>query len=157
MDIVQIILDIAILVGFFLGSLWIKNYLHSYMNKKDENLATKEDIQEITRLTEEVRYEFTRGFEEFSKDKEFKYRYYYDQLRELYSKLYSIIAQSEYTRRFFKLYDGTDLTFEEVPFVEIHKAYTKQTTRFGKDAGITKSETEIRDGITEFCKKHCVN
>jgi hypothetical protein len=148
-DIVQIILEVLVL---FLGGLWIKNFFPAYMGKKGENLATKEDIQTITRLTENVQDEFKRSFEEFSKDKEFKYKYYYDQFRELYTKLYSIIAQSEYTRRFFKLYNGTDLTFEKVPFVEIHKTHKEETIQFGKDVGVTRTETEIKDGITNFCK-----
>lgn len=42
---------------FILG-IFIKNYLPSYMDKKGENLATKKDIAEITRRTEEVQQEF---------------------------------------------------------------------------------------------------
>lgn len=153
MDTVQIIFDIAILLVIFLGGLWLKHFLPSYMNKKGENLATKEDIQVITKLTEEVQDEFKRGFEEFTKEKAFKYEYYYTQFRELYAMLYAVIAQSEYTRRFFKLFNGTDLAFEEVPFVEIHKAHNEQTIRLGENAGMSFSEKEVKDDITYFCKK----
>ena len=37
------------IVLIFLVGLFTKNYLSSYMDKKGENLATKEDIEEITR------------------------------------------------------------------------------------------------------------
>jgi hypothetical protein len=44
MEIVNFILNIAVIVLIFLVGLFIKNYLPSYMDKKGENLATKEDI-----------------------------------------------------------------------------------------------------------------
>ena len=41
------------------GVLWFLNsYLKPYLAKKSENLATKQDIGEITKLTEEVKIEF---------------------------------------------------------------------------------------------------
>lgn len=43
------------------------------MDEKGKNLATKEDIEEITRKTEEVQQEFREGFELFSNDVKFKY------------------------------------------------------------------------------------
>ena len=43
------------------------------MEKKGENLATKEDVKEITRRTEEVQQEFRQEMARFSKDLEFKY------------------------------------------------------------------------------------
>jgi hypothetical protein len=97
MEWIQIVIN-AVLV--FLLGLFIKNYFPSYMDEKGKNLATKEDIQEITRKTEEVQKEFKEGFERFSSDLQFKYNFYFKQYSELYSKLYSIIIQSEYVRRF---------------------------------------------------------
>lgn len=41
-----------------------KSYFFGYLAKKAENLATKEDIQKITRLQEEVRIEFEHLLEE---------------------------------------------------------------------------------------------
>ena len=38
------------------------------MDEKGKNLATKEDIEEIARKTEEVQQEFREGFELFSND-----------------------------------------------------------------------------------------
>jgi len=45
---------LAILVGFL-----VKAYLPSYVREKGKNLATKEDIAEITRLVERVRAEIS--------------------------------------------------------------------------------------------------
>ena len=65
MEIVNLILNIAVIVLIFLVGLFTKNYLPSYMDKKGENLATKEDIPDITRKTEEVQREFKEEFEHF--------------------------------------------------------------------------------------------
>ena len=46
------------------------------MDKKGENIATKEDIEEITRKTEEVQREFKEEFEAFSSDMKFKYDFF---------------------------------------------------------------------------------
>ena len=59
--------------------LLIKNLLPSYFNKKGENLATKEDIAEITKLQEEVQAQFHKELEEYSSDVHFKYDFYYRQ------------------------------------------------------------------------------
>jgi hypothetical protein len=47
----------------FIGGLFVKNYLPTYMNEKGKNLATKEDIADITRKTEEVKSEFLSKIE----------------------------------------------------------------------------------------------
>jgi len=140
-------------VAVFLLGLFIKHYLPGYMAKKSENLATKEDIAEITRRTEEVQEEFRKDLEKFSSDIHFKYNFYCMQYTTLYTKLYSIICQSEYTRRSFKLLNGADLTVEEVPFVEFHKGRTHDVIKFGKEQGFTHTEKTIKDAITQFCKK----
>ena len=54
MDLVIIALEVLGIISVFLLGLFTKNYLPSYMEKKGENLATKEDVKEITRKTEEV-------------------------------------------------------------------------------------------------------
>lgn len=140
-------------VAVILLGLFIKHYLPGYMAKKGENLATKEDVTEITRRTEEVQEEFRKDLEKFSSDIHFKYDFYYRQYTILYTKLYSIICQSEYTRRFFKLLNGTDFTVEEVPFVEIHKGRTHDIIKFGKEQSFTHTEETLKDAITQFCKK----
>lgn len=81
MEWIILILQILLGVGMFLGGLYIKNYLPSYINEK--NLATKEDIADITKKTEEVQREFKEGIELFTNDVRFKYDFYYKQYAEL--------------------------------------------------------------------------
>jgi hypothetical protein len=45
---------LLLIIGFLLG-LFVKDYLPSYMRKKAENLATKEDIHEITKIQEDIK------------------------------------------------------------------------------------------------------
>ena len=73
----DILLDILIIAIIFIGGLFTKHYLPTYMDKKGENLATKEDVEEITKLTEQVQKEFNEAFELFSSDVKFKYEYNY--------------------------------------------------------------------------------
>ena len=77
-----IYIAVEIILVFLLG-LFIKNFLPSYMEEKGKNLATKEDIEAITRKTEEVQKEFKEGFELFSSDVRFKYDFYFKQYSEL--------------------------------------------------------------------------
>ncbi len=52
--------------------------------------------------------------------KEFKRKHNYEQLKELYLELYSIVVQSEYLRYFIKNYSSKeDLPFNDFPFLEI--------------------------------------
>lgn len=110
---------LVIVLGFFSLGLFVKNFFPSYMDEKGKNLATKEDIEEITRKTEEVQQEFKEKIELFSSDVRFKYDYYYKQYSELYSNLYSFVVQSEYVRKFIELTTNEFHTFEDVPFFEI--------------------------------------
>jgi hypothetical protein len=50
-------------------------FFKKYFEKKAENLATKEDIQEITRLTEQSKTEFTKQIEEYKKELDLKYKF----------------------------------------------------------------------------------
>ena len=52
-----LITELAILVGLVVLGFIIKNYLPSYFTEKGKNLATKEDVAEITRKIEEVKLE----------------------------------------------------------------------------------------------------
>lgn len=116
MEWIQTIINIILFIIF---GLFIKNYFPTYMDEKGKNLATKEDIQEITQKTEEVQKEFKEDLELFVTDVRFKYDFYYKQYSELYSKLYAIIIQSEYVRHFLFLEEGKDYSFNEFPFFEI--------------------------------------
>ena len=91
LEMLTVLLDILIIAIIFIGGLFTKHYLPTYMDKKGENLATKEDVEEITKLTEQVQKEFNEAFELFSSDVKFKYEYNYKQYSELYCKLYAIV------------------------------------------------------------------
>lgn len=119
MEWVQVVIGILEIVAIIILGLFLKNYFPSYMDEKGKNLATKEDIAEITRKTEVVQQEFRENFERFSSDIRFKYDFYYRQYTELYCKLYAIVIQSEYVRRFMKLQTGKETSFDEAPFLEI--------------------------------------
>lgn len=146
----------ANVVLFFLLGLFIKNYLPSYMDEKGKNLATKEDIQEITRKTEEVQKEFKEDFELFSSDVQFKYDFYYKKYGELYCKLYAIVVQSEYVRQFIKVSKGQEISFDEAPFLEMsktHRTSQKIEIKEGSPISVTQSEEEIETPISKFNKK----
>lgn len=51
-------LGIGAFVASFIAWLLIKNCLPSYLSEKGKNLATKEDVAQITRKVEEVRHEY---------------------------------------------------------------------------------------------------
>lgn len=125
------------IASFCLG-LIIKSYLPSYMNEKGKNLATKEDIEEITQKTEEVKVEFKKEFRNFSGKVDFDYDYCYKQYSMLYANLYAIISQSEYLRYFFSEYENLNLSIVEVPFIE---------------TSIEKNNKELETPITKFDKK----
>lgn len=63
---------LQIVIAVILG-LVIKSYLPSYFSKKGENLATKEDVKEITEKVEEIRVEYAKRqhVSERAFDKEF--------------------------------------------------------------------------------------
>ena len=135
--------------------LFAKNYLPSYMDKKGENLATKEDVREITELTEQVEKEFKEAFELFSSDIKFKYEYIYKQYSELYCKLYAIIVQSEYVRRYIQLSNNEYISFDDAPFLEVSPTHrvSKQFT-FGEQGSTVKETVEdIDTPISQFNKK----
>jgi len=153
MDWVQVLVNALFI---FLLGLWIKNYLPSYMTEKGKNLATKEDIQEITRRTEEVQREFKEGYELFVSDVKFKYDFYYKQYSELYCKLYAIIIQSEYVRRFILLTGGEKYSFDEIPFMEIsptHRTTTQLRFEEGNPLTAKQSTEDIETPISQFNKK----
>lgn len=151
-----LIFEIILALAVFLLGLFTKNYLPSYMDEKGKNLATKEDIEEITRKTEEVQKEFKEGFELFANDVKFKYDFYYKQYADLYCKLYAIIIQSEYVRHFIELTDKKTITFEDAPFLEISPTHKETTTiNISKESGstVTRKTEDVTTPISQFNKK----
>lgn len=156
MELAILILEILIAIAVFLIGLFTKNYLPSYMEEKGKNLATKEDIEEITRKTEGIQQEFREGFELFSNDVKFKYDFFYKQYSELYCKLYAIVIQSEYVRRFIELTDKKVISFEDAPFLEITPTHKETTTyNIGGENGssVTRKTEEVETPISQFNKK----
>lgn len=156
MELINLVLNIAIILLIFGAGLITKYYLPSYMDKKGENLATKEDVEEITRKTEGVQKEFKEGFAAFSSDMKFKYDFLYKQYSELYCRLYAIVIQSEYVRRFVKLTEDKDISFVDAPFLEISPTYRETTTwNIGGENGssVSKKEESIETQISKYNKK----
>ena len=139
------------IINFLLG-LFLKNYLPSYMDEKGKNLATKEDIKEITQLTEEVQQDFRKELERFNSDLHFKYDFYYKQYEGLYSYLYAIIIQSEYVRDYLKRINKQEVSIEEVPFITI-SPINRLTQKFEFNAGeptkFTTSSEKIETPISQ--------
>src|SRR5208337_669591 len=50
-----VILQAVTLIGLAAAALFIKHYLPSYMTEKGKNLATKEDIEDITHKVESIK------------------------------------------------------------------------------------------------------
>ncbi len=55
MDVTNFIFNILILIGIIL-LLYFKFFIPSYLKEKGKNLATKEDIKEITKLVEDIKH-----------------------------------------------------------------------------------------------------
>jgi hypothetical protein len=60
---INMILNIATLILIFLFGLIIKNFLPKYFNEKGKNLATKEDIGEITKIVENIKFNLLKDIE----------------------------------------------------------------------------------------------
>ncbi len=63
MEIINLIIEIVTLLAIGLVFIFIKIYLPSYLKEKGRNLATKEDIEEITDKIEKIRIQYTSEVE----------------------------------------------------------------------------------------------
>ena len=145
--------NIAFLVFGLVSGWFLKHYFPTYLEKKAENLATKEDIQEITRLTEETQQTFKKEFERFNTDLHFKYDFYSKQLTELYSYLYSIIVQSEYLRTYLSAFKGLSISFDDNPFLQvspIHETTTITELNKGERPKVTRQTADIQTPLSKF-------
>ncbi|QDP41973.1 hypothetical protein [Radiobacillus deserti] len=140
-------------IGLFCFGLFIKSYLPSYMKEKGKNLATKEDVKDITKRTEEVKLEFQKEMANFTTYLSFSNDYAYRQYTNLYAKLYPIIIQSEYIRYFLERYNGNNLPFDEFPFIESGKTIERTKIELVSNKVINYEEEELNDSITTFNKK----
>lgn len=62
----------GLIVSLFIFYLMFRYYLSSYLAQKGQNLATKEDIEEITRKIEDVKLTFALPLEEFKSRNQLK-------------------------------------------------------------------------------------
>lgn len=68
MDAALLILQLLTIVGMSIIGFILRNYLTSYSREKGKNLATKEDIVEITNKVEEVRSQYSSDIERLKID-----------------------------------------------------------------------------------------
>lgn len=64
----QVYIEIVVVIGIVILYFTMKNLLPSYFNEKGKNLATKEDIREITEMVENVKHSFLNETEKFKND-----------------------------------------------------------------------------------------
>lgn len=110
----------------------------TYLDKKGENYATKQDIAEIETKTETVQAEFHKINEKFDADLKFKYQFYEEQYKKLYTGLFEKVCKSEALRCVLKETSKEKLQydFNETPIV-----------RFESTEGKNEIEHEILDEI----------
>lgn len=63
MDTILTILNILVIISLGITAYFIKNYFPSYLKKKAENLATKEDVGEITKSVEAIKHDYSADLE----------------------------------------------------------------------------------------------
>jgi len=73
MDTIILILQIVFILGLALASWFLKSYFPKYLEEKGKNLATKEDIEEITRKVESVKAEIEESKLIFQKKYQLKH------------------------------------------------------------------------------------
>lgn len=66
MEILNFILILINLIFMICAVLFFKNYLPNYFSKKGENLATKEDIADITKKVEDVKHVFNKELSQYN-------------------------------------------------------------------------------------------
>lgn len=150
---IYILLEIIQIIIFIIIGAFIRSYLPNYMKEKGKNLATKEDISDITKKTEEVKNEFQQKFFEYSKKSKFEEEHCYKQFSELYSRLYAIVSQSEYFRYFNNMYSKKEASFDEYPFFEIVRSQTHQRANLFTGEILENQTVNVNDSITDFNKK----
>ena len=63
MDTAALVISVVNLLLLVLGGLFLRNYLPSYFTEKGKNLASKEDLGQLTELVESVRAQYTADLE----------------------------------------------------------------------------------------------
>lgn len=72
MEYLSLVLDFLVVLAVSFVALVLRGYFPSYLSEKGKNLATKEDVAQITRVVESVKIELWQGQQEFLWEKEDK-------------------------------------------------------------------------------------
>lgn len=116
LEIIELILTIAVFIVIMIVKKSIGS-VDTYFNEKAKNLATKQDIKNITEITEKVQHEYKKQLDLFEADIEFKYKFHEEQYTNLYSVLYSYISESEAIKQLNRELN-IDSHFENLPIAE---------------------------------------
>ena len=106
----------TVVIAEVIKKMWAS--LNTYFDEKAKNLATKQDITEITAKTEQVQAEFHKILGQFDADLKFKYEFYEKQYKELYALLYCMVCESESLRYILTNLSSEQIVFGEVPIME---------------------------------------
>ena len=68
MDLIALFLSVASLIGLVLGGLFIRGYLPSYLSEKGKNLASKEDLEQLTDVVEKIKAQHASELERVKAD-----------------------------------------------------------------------------------------
>lgn len=104
---------VCVVIGFLLKA-W-KESFDDYFAQKAVNLATKQDVEEITEKTESVLARYREDQSKFEADLQYKYELYKEQYVNLYATLYWEVCISEATRGAVNNIAKANYTFEDVP------------------------------------------
>ena len=141
-------LIVAVIVGFL-----VREYMPSYLRKKGENLATKEDIEEITKKIESVKA--TISFEkerekQFLDTKQSLLMNFYDGVTVFYYEMLAVNFGD------FPMDNGKSLFEYQSEFyksvAELMKSYQRLVIFLPNDSSILKYATEISQSTIEARK-----
>jgi len=155
MDIVLLLMQLLILACILVGGYLIRNYLPSYFGKKGENLATKEDIEEITHKIERTRslylseIEYLKSYLHITNLQQSKFiEQQRDALLEFFDDCVVLIQEkmrvnlgdfpSDQGRSLFEYQESTNHLF-----TKIYKDYHRLILYFGQDSDLPHTAEEF--------------
>jgi hypothetical protein len=145
--------EFLIALAFFSIGLLVKDFFPSYMRKKAENLATKEDIETITEKVESVRSEIAFNIE---REKQFL-----DKKQEFLMNFYDDITDFHYEKLAVNFGDfphdeGKTLFEYQISFyklvAQILKSYQRLVIFLPQDSDLLKFAHELTKCVTDSRK-----
>jgi hypothetical protein len=156
---------ILIVSGFIILYFTIKNLLPSYFNEKGKNIATKEDISDITKLVEQVKHSFTKETEYLKANLNF--------LTNIQSSLFSEESSAiiDLNEKYFRwlnflldsslndvdLFNNEELEAHSKIINNSYRDFLNSETRFNlfvKNHELTKFTTQLKINILESLNHH---